>query len=97
MTSSLLCGNFGTLLSQSTAYAVVLYAMCFSDEKHSALLLKFIFAAHFCASEFSLPELRLFVLLKKNIFQESSGSVYYSIFDFQGTCCLSLGATACVF
>ena len=51
----------------------------------SFLLLKFIFAAHFCASEFSLPELRLFVLLRRTSFQESSGSVYYSIFDFQGS------------
>jgi len=50
----------------------------------SFLLLKFVFAAHFCASEFSLPELRLFVLLRRTSFQESSGSVYYSIFDFQG-------------
>ncbi|WP_448975639.1 hypothetical protein, partial [Oribacterium sp.] len=40
---------------------------------------------HFCASEFSLPELRLFVLLRRTSFQESSGSVYYSIFDFQGS------------
>ena len=51
----------------------------------SFLLLKFVFAAHFCASEFSLPELRLFVLLRRTSFQESSGSVYYSIFDFQGS------------
>ena len=51
----------------------------------SFLLLKFVFAAHFCASEFSLPEFRLFVLLRRTSFQESSGSVYYSIFDFQGT------------
>ena len=51
----------------------------------SFLLLKLVFAAHFCASEFSLPELRLFVLLRRTSFQESSGSVYYSIFDFQGS------------
>ena len=51
----------------------------------SFLLLKFVFAAHLCASEFSLPELRLFVLLRRTSFQESSGSVYYSIFDFQGS------------
>ena len=51
----------------------------------SFLLLKFVFAAHFCASEFSLPEIRLFVLLRRTSFQESSGSVYYSIFDFQGS------------
>ena len=51
----------------------------------SFLLLKFVFAAHFCASEFSLPEFRLFVLLRRTSFQESSGSVYYSIFDFQGS------------
>ena len=34
----------------------------------SFLLLKFVFAAHFCASEFSLPELRLFVLLLRRTF-----------------------------
>jgi len=40
----------------------------------SFLLLKFVFAAHFCASEFSLPELRL-------IF-DFQGSVLQKVFRF---------------
>ena len=98
VTSSLLCGNFGTLLPQSTAFAVVC-TLCTFLMKSTPLYCNQVFRCLEFLQDFLNFLCRnsgfLFLLLEK-LFQESSGSVYYSIFDFQGSNCSSFGATACV-